>query len=86
MKMFSVKWVERGKESDPVEVENSILTDLDRVVSSSQEGLVGMRLRHIARPPDGFIVVDSDGREVRRWFAARPDEAGAALDAARATA
>jgi hypothetical protein len=69
--MFSVKWVERGKESDPVEVENSILTDLDRVVSSSQEGLVGMRLRHIARPPDGFLVVDNDGREVRRWFAAR---------------
>jgi hypothetical protein len=34
--MFSVKWFERGKESNPVEVENSILTDLDRVVSSSQ--------------------------------------------------
>jgi hypothetical protein len=68
--MFSVKWFERGKESNPVEVENSILTDLDRVVSSSQGGLLGMRLRHIAKPPDGFIVVDDNGNEVRRWFAA----------------
>jgi|HubBroStandDraft_6_1064221.scaffolds.fasta_scaffold1027592_1 hypothetical protein len=64
--MFSVKWFERGKESNPVEVENSILTDLDRVVSSSQGGLLGMRLRHIAKPPDGFIVVDDNGNEVRR--------------------
>jgi hypothetical protein len=30
-----------------------------------------MRLRHIARPPDGFLVVDDDGKEVRRWFGAR---------------
>jgi hypothetical protein len=29
-----------------------------------------MRLRHIAKPPDGFIVVDDNGNEVRRWFAA----------------
>jgi hypothetical protein len=69
--MFSVKWLEHGKESNPVEVENSILTDLDKVVSSSQGGLLGMRLRHIAKPPDGFIVVDDNGDEVRRWFAAR---------------
>jgi hypothetical protein len=27
-----------------------------------------MRLRHIATPPDGFIVSDVDGRELRRWF------------------
>jgi hypothetical protein len=86
MKMFSVKWVVRDKESDPVEVENSILTDLDRVVASSQEGLVGMRLRHIARPPDGFIVTDNDGKEVRRWFAKRPDEVGGASKGERATA
>lgn len=69
--MYSMKWVERGKEGEPVEVENSILTDLDRIVASGQEALVGMRLRHIARPPDGFLVVDDDGKEVRRWFGAR---------------
>jgi hypothetical protein len=70
--MFSVKWLERSKESNPVEFENSILTELDRVVSSSQGGggLLGIRLRHIAKPPDGFIVVDDNGNEVRRWFAA----------------
>jgi hypothetical protein len=68
--MFSVKWLERGKESNPVEFENRILTELDRVVSSSQGGgLLGIRLRHIAKPPDGFIVVDDNGNEVRRWFA-----------------
>jgi hypothetical protein len=58
---------ERGKEDEPVEVENSILTDLERVVSF-REALYGMKLKHIGRPPDGFIVVDSDGKEVRRWF------------------
>jgi hypothetical protein len=67
-KMFRVKWIEDGKENDPVEVENSILTDLDKVVAASREGILGMRLRHVIRPPDGFIVVDSDGKEVRRWF------------------
>ena len=68
--MFSVKWLERGNESAPVEVENSILTDLDKVVSLSQGGLLGMRQRHIKKPPDGFIVVDDKGCELRRWFAA----------------
>ena len=66
--MFSVKWLQRDKEGEPVEVENSVLTDLDRVVAFCQEALVGMRLRHIARPPDGFVVVDDDGKELRRWF------------------
>jgi predicted NAD/FAD-binding protein len=66
--MFRIKWIERGKEDEPVEVENSILTDLERVVTFCREALYGMKLRHIRRPPDGFVVVDADGREVRRWF------------------
>jgi hypothetical protein len=65
--MFSVKWFERGKEEEPVEVENSILTDLDRIVVFCKDAFYAMRLRHIARPPDGFIVVDDDGKELRRW-------------------
>jgi hypothetical protein len=66
--MFSVKWLEHGNEDKPIEVVNSILTDLNDVVSSSQAEFEGMRLRHIVTPPDGFVVVDDDGREVRRWF------------------
>jgi hypothetical protein len=74
--MFSVKWLQRDKEGEPVEVENSIFTDLDNVVSFCRETLSGMKMRHIARPPDGFVVVDSDGREVRRWFGSNsPDDA-----------
>ena len=73
--MFSVKWLQRDKESEPVEVENSVFTDLDNVVSFCRATLLGMKLRHIARSPDGFIVVDSDGRELRRWFGSRnPDD------------
>jgi hypothetical protein len=34
-----------------------------------------MRLRHIAAPPDGFIVVDNDGKEVRRWFDSKRSKA-----------
>jgi hypothetical protein len=73
--MFRVKWIERGKDSDPVEVENSILTDLDKVIASAKDGILGMRLRHIARPPDGFIVADSDGKEVSRWVEPKPPNA-----------
>jgi hypothetical protein len=69
------KWIERGKEGDPVEVENSILTDLDKVIASAKDGILGMRLRPIARPPDGFIVADSDGKEVSRWVEPKPPNA-----------
>jgi hypothetical protein len=73
--MFRVKWLERDKH-EPVEVENSIFTDLDNVVSFCQFALSSMRLRHTARPPDGFVVVDDDGKEVRQWFGSwRPDDA-----------
>ena len=72
--MFSVKWIEKGKESEPVEVESSILIDLERVFCLAKDGLEGMRMRHIARPPDGFIV-DRDGEEVRRWYDPRHEHA-----------
>jgi hypothetical protein len=35
-----------------------------------QRGLrFSMRLRYIQSPPDGFVVVDDDGKELRRWLA-----------------
>jgi hypothetical protein len=52
--MFSVKWVVHRHEIQPVAVENSAVQDLDEVVESC--------------PPDGFLVFDSAGSEVRRWF------------------
>jgi hypothetical protein len=53
---------------------SSVFTDLDKIVASCKEDLYGMRLRHIATPPDGFIVCDVDGRELRRWFGPLPIE------------
>jgi len=66
--MFTVKWVTRQNENQPVEIESSVFTDLDKVVASCREALYGMRLRHIALPPDGFIIADADAKELRRWF------------------
>jgi hypothetical protein len=66
--MFSVKWFERTSDPEPVEVEKSIDTDLDGVVALGRAALVDMRSGHMTKPPSGFVVVDPDGKEVRRWF------------------
>jgi hypothetical protein len=66
--MFIVKWVARGKESEPILIEKGFLTTLDKVVSSCRRRIPALRLDHPDTPPDGFIVLDSDGTEVRRWF------------------
>jgi hypothetical protein len=72
-KHFSVKWVVHRYETLPVEVENDITQDLDELVSSRLERFVEMRLKYPNTPPDGFLVFDGDGIEVRRWFeSARP--------------
>jgi hypothetical protein len=66
--MFIVKWMMRFDDNKPIEVEESILTDLDEVVSTSKERLYGVRLRFTTSPPDGFVVFDENGNELRRWF------------------
>jgi hypothetical protein len=63
-----VKWFERSSDPEPVEVEKSIDTDLDGVVALGRAALVDMRSGHMTNPPSGFVVVDPDGNEVRRWF------------------
>ena len=63
---FIVKWVVHQYESLPVEVENDIAHDLDEIVSSRRERFVEMRLKYPKAPPDGFLVFDGDGIEVRR--------------------
>jgi hypothetical protein len=66
--MFVVKWVLRFDDQHPMEVEESILTNLDEIVASCKERLYGVRLRFATNPPDGFIVCDEHGKELRRWF------------------
>jgi hypothetical protein len=66
--MFIVKWVARGKESEPVLVEKGFRTTLEKVISSCWRRIPALRLDHPDTPPDGFIVLESDGTEVRRWF------------------
>jgi hypothetical protein len=75
--MFAVKWVIHRYETQPVEAENSVLKDLDAVVSSCQQRLPIMREKHPEAPPDGFLVFDGAGNEVRRRFGSeRPHATG----------
>jgi hypothetical protein len=69
--MFTVRWVSREKINKPIVSDESAFTSLDATVVSAQERLYSMRLRYIHSPPDGFIVVDDDGKELRRWLAPR---------------
>jgi hypothetical protein len=65
--MFSVKWVTHHNESKPIEIERVHL-ELDEVVAACIARLPKMRLDRIKTSPDGFLVCDEAGREVRRWF------------------
>ncbi len=66
--MYAVKWVMHRHEAKPVEVENSVLANLDALVLSCRKRLSAMREKHSLCPPDGFLVVDENDNEVRRWF------------------
>jgi hypothetical protein len=74
--MFTVKWIVHRYETQPVDVESSVLEDLNAVVSSCQQRLPTMREKHPQTPPDGFLVFDSNGDEVRRWFGSVRPHAG----------
>ena len=72
---FKVKWVVHRYETLPVEIESGVVQDLDKLVSCCQERFFEMRLKYPNTPPDGFLIFNSDGNEVRRWFeSARPKE------------
>jgi hypothetical protein len=66
--MFVIKWVAHHHETEPVEVENSELKDLDHLVLTCQGKLEIMRQKHAANPPHGFLICNSAGAELRRWF------------------
>jgi hypothetical protein len=71
--MYSVKWVRRENEPQPILIESNFLQALDKVMSSCRRRLPAMRLDHPESSPDGFIVLSSDGEEVRRLFGSAQD-------------
>jgi hypothetical protein len=66
--MFTVKWVIRGREDDPLESEGFRVNNVDTLVAACRFRMVLMQRKFRATPPDGFIVFDRHGKEVRRCF------------------
>ena len=65
--VFKVKWIDRFGDKPPIAIEDSVFTNLDDIVEQSKDELYARRLSHM-RAPDGFIVCDEDGAELRRWI------------------
>lgn len=70
--MFNVKWVTHSNEIEPIEVEYAVEQNLYDLVSFCLARLPFVRLRYPRTPPDGFLVFDNAGQEVRRWFGSPP--------------
>jgi len=68
--VFKVKWIVRFQEVSPIEVEDGAHADLDELVAFCQSQLFVKRLSHVSNPPDGFLVCDEKGKELRRWIVA----------------
>ena len=65
--MFCIKWVVHHPEAQPIDVENSD-QDLNTIVESCRSRFFDMICKHPSAPPDGFLIFDREGNEVRRWF------------------
>jgi len=66
--LFIVKWVTHLSEIAPVETENCTDHVLDELVFSCLKRLPDMRLKPFGITPDGFLILDDTGHELRRWF------------------
>jgi hypothetical protein len=66
--MFTVKWVIRGQESEPIESEAFRVSHVDTLILASRYRMAMMQLKHSGSPPNGFIVIDHNGNEIGRWF------------------
>lgn len=53
---------------DVVEIEHCEMRRLEDVVAAYQFRLSRMRQRHPVNPPDGFVVLDENGNELRLWL------------------
>jgi hypothetical protein len=69
--MFTVKWVIRGKEAEPVESEEFGVFNADVLVSACRYRVEMMRRKYPETPPDGFIVLNYEGKELGRWLGAQ---------------
>jgi len=65
--MFSIRWVTHRDEENASMAEKSLLSNVDAVVASCLDRLPLMQGRSLVSP-DGFVVYDDNGHEVRRWF------------------
>ncbi len=65
---FSVSWVVHRYETLPVKIEQCAFRDLDKIVESCRARLPEMRDKYPTTPPDGFLVLNGAGTELRRWF------------------
>jgi hypothetical protein len=61
--MFTVNWVVRGKEIEPIESGR-----FSTLIMACRYRMAMMRLKYPETPPDGFIVIDDSGKEIGRWF------------------
>jgi hypothetical protein len=61
--MFTVKWVVRGKEDEPIESERFRLNHVSTLIMACRR-MAMMQLKYPETPPDGFIVLDRTGKEL----------------------
>jgi len=68
--MFDVEWViNRGKNPPGVVArEASQSENLAAVIAFAKSRLGKVRAMHPKTPPNGFVIHDSAGKEVSRWF------------------
>jgi hypothetical protein len=69
--MFTVRWVAYGHEGDSIESEVFRDIHADVIIEACKLRLPSMRLQFAGAPPDGFLVFDSGGKQVRRWFGSK---------------
>jgi hypothetical protein len=67
--MFTVKWVVKGRENEPVEVEEFVMNGREVLLEACQDRLPGMRLKYSKSPPDGFLIFEGAAK-VGHWFGA----------------
>jgi ribose 1,5-bisphosphokinase PhnN len=60
--------VSRGREKEPVEVEEFLVHGHDVLLEACRDRLLAMRTKYPASPPDGFVIFDRAGNVVARRF------------------
>ena len=68
--MFNVEWaINHGKNPHGVVAKEVSQTDsLAAAIAAAKARLGKVRKQHADDPPDGFVILDSAGKEVSRWF------------------